>query len=289
MAASSMVAFDSASRRRLPRYAIDVALDVITLQSGVPNSMPGRCTDLSEAGLGAVVAGELIPGQAVAIELRLPNVGLPVRARAKVRYQERLRYGIQFVGFTVEQREKIRYWSSQHTPLPVLAEVRQVEIPIPVSSSQSPVPEKKTRIHGVHVRRRRFVVLLALIIGLAALGWWRWQKAWNDLETDASVAVETQPGALPRVAPEIMDNRILYKEEPVYPDAARRAGMQGLVILDAVIAPDGTVKRLRPVAGTEILTQSALNAVQSWRYKPYRVNGRGVEIGTTISVDFRLR
>ena len=74
----------------------------------------------------------------------------------------------------------------------------------------------------------------------------------------------------------------------MYPDAARQAGLQGLVVLDAVIAPDGTVKRLHPVAGPEVLSQSALDAVQSWKYTPYRNGGQAVEVETTVSVDFRL-
>jgi protein TonB len=86
-----------------------------------------------------------------------------------------------------------------------------------------------------------------------------------------------------------MDRQIVYKVDPVYPDAARQAGTQGLVILNAVIRPDGTVKRLRPVAGPEVLSQSALDAVQSWRYTPYRAGGQAVEVETTVSVDFRLR
>jgi protein TonB len=81
----------------------------------------------------------------------------------------------------------------------------------------------------------------------------------------------------------------VYKVDPVYPEAARQAGTQGLVVLDALIAPDGSVKRLRPVAGPDLLAQSALEAVQSWRYTPYRSGSQAVEVETTISVDFRLR
>jgi TonB family protein len=290
MAAPSLApALDSASRRSRPRYPINVALDVIALQSGIPNNMPGRCTDLSEAGLGAIIAGELIAGQAVAIELRLPNVGLPVRARAQIRYQDRLRCGLQFVGLTVEQREKIRYWSSQSAARSIPADVKKTEITAPDLAVLAVAPEKETRTPEFRVRRRRFFILVALLAGIAAVGWWQWQEAWNELEGNASAAAEAQPGQPLRVAPETMDPKIIYKVDPVYPDAARQAELQGLVVMDAVIASDGTVKSLRPVAGPELLSQSALDAVQSWRYTPYRVGGRAVDVATTISVDFRLR
>jgi TonB family protein len=294
MAAPSLAPIlESASRRRSLRYPINVSLEVVALQSGIPNNMPGRCTDLSEAGLGAVVAGDLVAGQAVAIELRLPNVGLPVRARAQVRYQDRLRCGLQFVGLSVEQQEKIRYWSSQIAPLSAHAGPSKVETPLPdlpaLRSVPGVVPEEEKRKQGIRVRRRRLYVLAAVMVALAGLGFWQWQHAWNELEGDTFVAAEPRLGLPPRVSPEIMDSQIVYKVDPVYPDAARQAGLQGLVVLDAVIGQDGKVKRLRPVAGPGLLAQSALDAVQSWRYTPYRSGGQAVEVETTVSVDFRLR
>jgi TonB family protein len=301
MAAPSLTPWNQASRRSLPRYAIDVSLDVIALQSGIPYNMPGRCCDLSESGLGAVVAGELLAGQSVAVELRLPNVGLPVRARAQVRYQERLRCGLQFVGLSVEQREKIRYWASQNTA-PIVAletaaetvagpliETKDLEIDTvtaPQAEQGAPSSEKHPR--RFRVRRRRFLVLVAFMMGLAALGWWQWQNSWSELEVAAPVEAEAQPGMPLRVPSEAMDHQILYKIEPIYPDAAREAGTQGLVVLDAVISADGTVKSLRAVAGPASLSQSALDAVQSWKYSPYRVQGSPVEVETTVSVDFRV-
>ena len=294
MAAPSLAPIlDSVSRRRSLRYPVNVALDVIALQSGIPNNMPGRCTDLSEAGLGAVVAGELLAGQAIAIELRLPNVGLPLRARAQVRYQDRLRCGIQFVGLSMEQREKIRYWSSLTAPLPGHVGPVTVETPPPnlrtMTGTSEITADKEKRKRGLQVRRRRFYVLAVFMVALAGFGWWQWQSAWNQLEDEASAAVDPRPGQPLRVSPETMDRQIVYKVDPVYPDAARRAGTQGLVVLNAVIGQDGTVRRLRPVAGPGLLAQSALDAVQSWRYRPYRSEGQAVEVETTISVDFRLR
>jgi TonB family protein len=297
MAAPSLMPWNQASRRSLPRYAIDVSLDVVALQSGIPYNMPGRCCDLSESGLGAVVAGELLAGQSVALELRLPNVGLPVRARAQVRYQERMRCGLQFVGLSVEQREKIRYWASQNAARVVASEAAAEtateakslaidSVTAPEAKLASPSDEKHPR--RFRVRRRRFLVLVAFMMGFAALGWWQWQNSWNQLEGVAPLEAEAQPGMPLRVPSDTMDHQILYKVDPVYPDAAREAGTQGLVVLDAVISADGTVKSLRAVAGPASLSQSALDAVQSWKYSPYRVQGSPVEVETTVSVDFRL-
>jgi len=121
------------------------------------------------------------------------------------------------------------------------------------------------------------------MLALAGLGWWQWQRSWNELEARARVS---ESGL--RVSPETMEERIVTKVEPVYPEAARTAGIAGLVVLDAVIAPDGSVKRLRPVSGPDLLVQSATQAVQSWKFEPYLSSGKAIEVETTIAVEFRL-
>ena len=202
MAAPSLApTFDSASRRRVRRQPIGVALDLIALQSGIPNTMPGRCTDLSEGGLGVIVAGELLPGQPVAVELRLPNVGLPIRTRAQVRYHDRLRYGLQFVGLSMEQREMIRYWAASIPSKPEITreDQKRVEpVPAPALTALEIAPARERRVRRIRVRRRRFFALLAFMLALAAFGWWEWQKAWNRLE-GTSTAAGTQPGTPVRV------------------------------------------------------------------------------------------
>ena len=269
-------------------------MDLIALRSGVPENIPGRCTDLSEAGVGAVVAGELATGQQVAVELRLPHVGVPVRARALVRYQSRFRCGLEFVGLSVDQREMIRYWAYRSAAQPLdfrnskkdfkkeeqepEQEQRTAKTEAPVAAAQPGVPMRRIRIG-----RRGSYVLIACLLTLAGLGWWQWQRSWNDLEAHASVA-----GSGLRVSPETMEKRIVTKVEPVYPEAARIAGTEGMVVLDAVIAPDGSVKRLRPVSGPGLLVQSATEAVQSWKFEPYLSSGEAVEVDTTIAVEFRL-
>jgi TonB family protein len=234
--------------------------------------------------VGAVVAGELAAGQQVAIELHLPNVGLPVRARALVRYQSMLHCGLEFVGLSVEQREMIRYWVYRSASEPLnFGDFKKEEkggqatVEAPADTSQSAVkPGRRFRIG-----RRGIYVLIAGMLLLAGLGWWQWQRSWSELEKRA-------PESGLRVSPETMDKRIVTKVDPVYPEAARTAGTEGLVVLDAVIAPDGSVKSLRPLSGTDLLVRSATDAVQSWKFEPYLSSGKAIEVETTISVDFEL-
>ena len=286
MSAVPSPTLDQTPKRVSPRHPIHVPLDLIALRSGVPENLPGRCTDISETGVGAVVAGELAAGQQIAVELRLPNVGVPVRARALVRYQSRLRCGLEFVGLSVEQREMIRYWVYRSAAQPVdlrdfnneeKGEPPTAEAPV-VAAEPTAEPRRRIRIG-----RRGCYVLIAGVLALAALGWWQWQRSWSELEKRAPVG---ESGL--RVSPETMDKRIVTKVDPVYPETARAAGTQGLVVLDAVIASDGSVKRLRPVSGPDLLVRSATEAVQSWKFEPYLSSGKAIEVETTIAVEFRL-
>jgi len=99
------------SRRRVPRFALQTPLDVTVLRSGLPDTMPGRSLNLCERGIAAMMAGELLPGETVGVEVRLPLAGEHLRARAMVRYQDKLRCGLEFVGLSAEQRASIRDWA----------------------------------------------------------------------------------------------------------------------------------------------------------------------------------
>jgi protein TonB len=75
---------------------------------------------------------------------------------------------------------------------------------------------------------------------------------------------------------------------PTYPPIARAARISGTVVLQATISKTGTIENLRVVSGPPMLTQSALEAVRTWRYKPYQLNGEPVEVETTVNVVFNL-
>jgi len=280
VSAGTSLTLEKAPRRGFPRFPVKVPLDVIVLRSGIPQNLPGRCTDLSEGGVGAMVAGELAGGQQVAVELRLPSVGLPLRARALVRYQDKVRCGFEFVGLAPDQLEMIKYWSHRQTAEAATAVLKGARSA--PSSAETPTgpPRKSCKIR---IPRLALNVLIPALLVLAALGWWRWQWSWNELEK----GLEQQTAPL-RVPPEIMAARIVSKSEPVYPEEARRTGTQGLVVLDVLIGADGTVKHLQTASGNAALAKSAMDAVRQWRFEPYRPSGQAREVETSIAVEFRL-
>ena len=85
-----------------------------------------------------------------------------------------------------------------------------------------------------------------------------------------------------------MAGLLLIKTPPVYPPEAKAAKVQGTVVLEGTISKTGSIENLRVISGPDMLQQAALDAVKTWRYKPYLVNGEPVEVVTTINVIFTL-
>ena len=72
---------------------------------------------------------------------------------------------------------------------------------------------------------------------------------------------------------------------PAYPDIARMARVQGIVIIEAVIAPDGTVEQARVLRSKPLLDEAALAAVRGWEYTPTLLNGRPTAVIMTVTVN----
>ena len=75
---------------------------------------------------------------------------------------------------------------------------------------------------------------------------------------------------------------------PVYPEVARKAGIEGDIILRAYVSGEGRVTGLKVLEGPPILARAAIDAVQQWRYQPMTLNGRPTNVVTTFVVAFRL-
>lgn len=91
-----------------------------------------------------------------------------------------------------------------------------------------------------------------------------------------------------RIGGAVMEAKAIQREAPVYPSAAKAAGLQGTVILHAIIARDGSVQNLYLNEGQCLLAESAMEAVRKWRYRPTTLDGKPVEVDTTIQVVYTL-
>jgi protein TonB len=86
----------------------------------------------------------------------------------------------------------------------------------------------------------------------------------------------------------VMVGMLLQKTQPVYPPIAKAARVSGTVVLQATISKAGAIENLRVVSGPAMLQQAAMDAVRSWRYRPYLLNNEPVEVETTVNVIFTL-
>lgn len=108
-------------------------------------------------------------------------------------------------------------------------------------------------------------------------------------------AVAAEPKAPPRVrrilaASNLIEAKLIRPAlQPVYPPLAKQTRTQGVVVLAALIGPDGRIRNLRVLTGHPLLTQAAMDAVRQWRYHPTLLNGEPVEVDTTVEVRFVLQ
>ena len=91
-----------------------------------------------------------------------------------------------------------------------------------------------------------------------------------------------------RVSPAVMDAHLIASRVPVYPETAKIDGIEGSVVMEAIISTDGSVKHVHVLQGDSHLRSAAVEAAYKWRYRPYLLNGRPVDVETTITVDFEL-
>jgi periplasmic protein TonB len=86
----------------------------------------------------------------------------------------------------------------------------------------------------------------------------------------------------------VLQGMLIAPIRPVYPAIAKAAGVQGTVIVEAIISRTGTIESLHVVSGPQMLQAAALDAIREARYQPYRLNGVPTEVETRITVNFRL-
>ena len=64
------------------------------------------------------------------------------------------------------------------------------------------------------------------------------------------------------------DRKVMTRVAPDYPELAKRMRLQGVVKVEAVVRPNGTVKATRVVGGNPVLVEAAANAVSKWKFEP---------------------
>jgi protein TonB len=92
----------------------------------------------------------------------------------------------------------------------------------------------------------------------------------------------------PRVSA-MMQGNLIHRVEPLYPSIAKSTGVQGTVLIKALISSDGRIEQAQVISGSPLLAPAALEAIKQWRYRPYVLNGGTIEVETEITVNFVLQ
>jgi len=91
-----------------------------------------------------------------------------------------------------------------------------------------------------------------------------------------------------REDPTDFQKRLSYAPHPAYPSLAQTAGVQGLVRLQVRVTRDGRVEVLKLLEGEPVLAEAATWTVKQWRAKPGTVNGKPVDVTSTVTFNFQL-
>jgi TonB family protein len=275
------------SRRRLARHRISVPLDVSVQRDGTSDSFPGRSANLCEQGIAVVLAGDVVTGDEVAIALQLPHLPVPLRMRAVVRHHNDLSCGMEFVAPNHEQQAVIRAAQSQiNTETPVTKKALTSH-DAEGGGSETPLMGEP---HGPRLVRRNafWIALLALTAIFAGILWFRWNRAWAEIEAGlpSSNGISAESPRV-QVDSEVMQRLLIHRVDPEYPEVARRARVQSVIVLDIVVGRDGSVVGMRPMNGPDVLARAAMDALRWWKFEPYRMNGEPAVVETTVTMEFK--
>lgn len=91
-----------------------------------------------------------------------------------------------------------------------------------------------------------------------------------------------------RVGGNVQASKLVKRVLPTYPPLAKQARIQGAVRFQVIIGKDGDVANMQVISGHPLLIPAAQEAVKQWVYQPTLLNGRAVEVVTTVDVNFTL-
>jgi protein TonB len=93
-----------------------------------------------------------------------------------------------------------------------------------------------------------------------------------------------------KVGGNVQAAQLIRQPRPVYPPELQAAGVEGTVMLQAIILKDGTVGAIKVIksAGNQALDDAAIAAVKQWQYTPTLLNGEPVEVLTKVDLAFQL-
>ncbi|MGZ4789170.1 MAG: TonB family protein [Terriglobales bacterium] len=109
----------------------------------------------------------------------------------------------------------------------------------------------------------------------------------KDVPVPVAVPILTETPQLKRAAA-ITGGVLIHRVDPTYPRLALQKRIEGDVVLQAHIAKDGTIARVRQIKGSPVLGGPAIAAVKQWRYEPFKRDNIPLEMDSTITIQFHI-
>jgi periplasmic protein TonB len=99
---------------------------------------------------------------------------------------------------------------------------------------------------------------------------------------------KAQENKVVRLASSILTGKAIARKTPDYPVIARQARVEGSIVVEIVISPEGRVESARALNGHYLLTKPAVDAAYAWRFEPTILNGLPVRVTGVITFNFKL-
>lgn len=180
--------------------------------------------------------------------------------------------------------------------LATLEEARPRQVPLALAATDGPLLSRIRRLMGSPAERRQPSISIAACVAIVMA-----VIVFAGNQASASLAGATTQEAPQQVTPDaahdfaqvlrasgsMLAPRKIVDADPIYPQAARDAGVEGSVVLEITIDTDGAVEKIRVLRSIPALDQAAINAVRQWRYAPTVVDNVPTPVTTTVRVNFR--
>jgi TonB family protein len=139
-------------------------------------------------------------------------------------------------------------------------------------------------LNGQPVEAETQMVVKFRMVKMPDHGGFIYGRLWGANSPPPQYPARPQPE---RVSAAVMEGNLLKHVDPVYPAMAGKMHIQGEALLQIDVSKDGTLSRVKAISGHPLLTQSAVDAVKQWEYKPFQLNGDPVEVVSTVRVTFK--
>lgn len=157
-------------------------------------------------------------------------------------------------------------------------EKADVQTPAPTNASErSQQPDEIARTESATMRRS------GAVAGAPPA------TASSALTSAAAPSALVRPTSPVWIGGNLLQSKLIKKVEPIYPEAAKRARVQGPVVLEVTVSEQGRVEQVKVVQGDPLLSDAAIQAVKQWVYSPILINGKPTAVIAPITLNFTLK